>query len=298
MLAAMPAAAQQDAASRGAASELAVAVRARAIGPGDVVPLTVACRCTPSAGVGRARVFDRDIPLVPLPDGSGWSGLAGVDVETARGVYRGSIQVDAADGRQLAATFTLTVIDRTFPTRRLRVAPVYVEPPAAERQRIAADATRLNAIYATTTRSGPAPRFEAPVAAAPQNTFGARSIFNGQPRSLHAGVDFSAPAGTPIAAPADGSVVLADDLFFTGRTVVIDHGNGLYSILAHLSTMLVAAGERAAAGHIVGKVGATGRATGPHLHWSVRLNGARVNPLSLIGLTPLSPDQHRARPQP
>jgi murein DD-endopeptidase MepM/ murein hydrolase activator NlpD len=157
-----------------------------------------------------------------------------------------------------------------------------VDPPAAERERIAADNARLNAIYAAITPRDEVGPFQAPVPAAAQNTFGARSIFNGQPRSLHAGIDFSSPAGAPIAAPADGVVVLADDLFFTGTTVVIDHGRGLYSVLAHLSTAAVRVGATVARGEIIGEVGATGRATGPHLHWSARLNHARVDPLALL----------------
>jgi len=120
--------------------------------------------------------------------------------------------------------------------------------------------------------------------------FGTRSVFNGQPRSPHSGVDFGSKAGTPVVAPAGGVVTLAEPLFFTGSTVVIDHGLGLYSLLAHLSTFAVKEGERVRRGQVVGFAGATGRVTGPHLHWSVRLNGARVDPLSLIALTNASPE--------
>jgi murein DD-endopeptidase MepM/ murein hydrolase activator NlpD len=157
-----------------------------------------------------------------------------------------------------------------------------VEPPAAERERIAADAARLDTLFATTTGQALPGRFAAPVAAAPQDTFGARSVFNGQARSPHAGVDFRAPTGTPIAAPAAAVVVLADDLFFTGRTVALDHGLGLISVLAHLSKIAVREGDVVQRGDVVGEVGATGRVTGPHLHWSARLNGARVDPMSLV----------------
>jgi murein DD-endopeptidase MepM/ murein hydrolase activator NlpD len=135
-----------------------------------------------------------------------------------------------------------------------------VEPPADEIKRIAADAARLNALYKTTTGQSLPGRFEAPVAAAPQNTFGARSIFNGQSRSPHSGVDFPSPLGTPIAAPATATVVLADDLFFTGRTVALDHGLGLISVLAHLSKIAVQVGDAVKSGDVLGEVGATGRA--------------------------------------
>jgi murein DD-endopeptidase MepM/ murein hydrolase activator NlpD len=227
-------------------------------------------------------VFDREILLVPMPEGAAWSGLIGVDLETAPGTYPVQVSAESADARPLTATHPLIVAARRFPTRNLRVAPVYVEPPAAEIERIAADTARLDALFKTTTGQSLPGRFKAPIAASPQNTFGARSIFNGQPRSPHAGTDFRAPSGTPIVAPAAGAVVLTDDLFFTGRTVAIDHGLGLISVLAHMSKIAVHVGDTVGPGDAVGEVGATGRATGPHLHWSVRLNGARVDPMSVV----------------
>ena len=127
--------------------------------------------------------------------------------------------------------------------------------------------------------------FQAPVRARANSSFGTRSVFNGEARSPHSGADFRAKAGTPVAAPATGVVRIAEPLFFTGNTVVIDHGLGLYSLLAHLSKFNVKEGDLVRRAHIVGFVGATGRVTGPHLHWSVRLNGARVDPLSLIAVT-------------
>jgi murein DD-endopeptidase MepM/ murein hydrolase activator NlpD len=264
------------------ASELTVSVHSRTIQPGAVVRLDVSCTCKASGRPASVRVFDREIPLVPIRDGAAWSGLIGVDLETAPGTYPVQIAAQSADARPLTGTHPLAVAARRFPTRRLQVAPVYVEPPAAEIKRIAADTARLDALFKTTTGQALPGRFEAPIAAAPQDTFGARSIFNGQSRSPHTGVDFRAPTGTPIAAPAAAVVVLADDLFFTGQTVALDHGLGLISVMAHLSKIAVRVGDAVQPGDVVGEVGATGRATGPHLHWSVRLNGARVDPMSLI----------------
>ena len=111
-----------------------------------------------------------------------------------------------------------------------------------------------------------------------------RSIFNGQARNPHNGADFMSPAGTPIQAPNAGRVALARDLYFSGNTIVIDHGLGLFSTLAHLSVLDVREGETVAAGQIVGRVGATGRVTGPHLHWAVRVAGARVDPMALLAV--------------
>jgi len=123
-------------------------------------------------------------------------------------------------------------------------------------------------------------------------TTGVRRVFNGQPRQPHAGADLLSPAGTPILAPSDGRVVLARDLYFTGNTVVIDHGLGLFSLFAHLSTIGVHAGDTVPGGATIGLVGATGRVTGPHLHWAMRLNGARVDPLSVLALLPRDKAKH------
>jgi murein DD-endopeptidase MepM/ murein hydrolase activator NlpD len=124
-----------------------------------------------------------------------------------------------------------------------------------------------------------------PVDGKPSSNFGTRSYYNGQRRAPHAGIDFRGATGTPIRAANTGTVVLASPLYFTGNTIVIDHGARLFSVFAHLSEFRVKAGERVEPQTIVGLVGATGRVTGPHLHWSVRLNGARVDPLSLIAAT-------------
>jgi murein DD-endopeptidase MepM/ murein hydrolase activator NlpD len=126
--------------------------------------------------------------------------------------------------------------------------------------------------------------FVRPVPQAANSAFGTRSVLNGEARSPHSGADFASPAGTPIQAPGAGRVVLARPLYYTGNTVMIDHGLGLVSLFAHLSAIEVQSGELVAAGAVVGQVGATGRVTGPHLHWAVRAAGARIDPLSLLAV--------------
>ena len=116
------------------------------------------------------------------------------------------------------------------------------------------------------------------------SAFGTRSVFNGKPRNAHGGADLLSPSGTPVHAPNGGRIAVARDLYFSGNTVVIDHGLGLFSMLAHLSAIDVHEGDRVTAGTVVGRVGATGRVTGPHLHWAVRASGARVDPLALLAL--------------
>jgi len=263
---------------------LAFVVVARALQPGEVVRLDIACGCggrRPSA-----QAFGAEVALFPMADGGGWSGLVGIDVGASPGVSEVRVSLDHPAG-PVIATRQVKVLAKQFPTRRLRVAPTYVDPPPDDLARIQRDAAVLGAAFATVSPrlwDGP---FVVPVADPANSNFGSRSIFNGQSRSPHGGVDFASPAGTPVAAAGGGRVAIAEDLFFTGNTVVIDHGLGLYSVLAHLSAMSVAQGDRVERGSIVGRVGATGRVTGAHLHWGVRLNGARVDPMSLVAAVEL-----------
>jgi murein DD-endopeptidase MepM/ murein hydrolase activator NlpD len=152
-------------------------------------------------------------------------------------------------------------------------------------KRIEEEGARLARLW---TSSSPerlwADSFVAPVPQPANSRFGSRSILNGRAMSPHGGADFASPAGTPIQAPNTGRIVLAGDLYYTGGTVVIDHGLGLVSLFAHMSRVDVAEGEMVDRGAVVGLVGATGRVTGPHLHWTLRANGARVDPLSLLSV--------------
>ncbi len=124
--------------------------------------------------------------------------------------------------------------------------------------------------------------FITPVSGRRQGTFGRKRILNGQPRRPHTGEDISALEGAEIVATNGGRVVLVGDYFFNGQSIVIDHGFGLFSMYFHLSEISVAEGERLKRGHVIGKVGQSGRVTGPHLHWGMRLNGARIDPFSLV----------------
>jgi murein DD-endopeptidase MepM/ murein hydrolase activator NlpD len=128
--------------------------------------------------------------------------------------------------------------------------------------------------------------FHLPVAALARDNFGSRRVFNGKPRSSHEGMDLAAPAGAPVAAPGPGRVALAEELYFSGGTVILDHGAGLFTLYFHLTRLDVKTGQTVGEGQTIGAVGATGRATGPHLHWGARVNRARVNPLGLLKLPP------------
>jgi len=263
-----------------------LSVRTTAFGeaayPGSVVRLDIVCRCDADRAV--ATVFKRDVPLSRTD--VGWQGWIGVDLDTKAGSYPIAVHVNASGKPALTAAQTLAIKPKQFPVRRLSVAPQFVDPPANEMDRIKREAALLESIFAAVN----APRhwrgaFQTPLGETPSSNFGSRSVFNGQARSPHAGVDFGARIGTPIGAPAAGVVVLAEPLYFTGNTVVIDHGLGLYSLLAHMSEFKTKKDDHVDRGEIVGLVGDTGRVTAAHLHWTVRLNGARVDPLSLIAAT-------------
>jgi murein DD-endopeptidase MepM/ murein hydrolase activator NlpD len=259
------------------AQPLGVTHTARSLRPGEVVLLTITTS-TPASRV-RVRAFERDWPAFQ-DDDRHWSVLIGIGVETKPGTYRAVV---AADGASTA--YPLAVLAHAFRTRRLTVDPDLVNPPPEAMARVEREARELNALWdqsnAARLWAGP---FVPPVPEPANSAFGTRSIYNGEPRSRHSGADFPSPAGEPIKAPGAGRVVLAADRYFTGNTVVIDHGLGMFSLLAHMSDIGVRAGDVVARGDIVGAVGATGRVTGPHLHWTVRVNGVSVDPVSLVSV--------------
>ena len=213
--------------------------------------------------------------------------LWGIDFEAAVGAKSVELEAFTSCGGDSSHpdSWKFRVASGNFPQQKLSVNPAYVEPPESEKERIARDREKVAAVWA----APPTPRlwdrgFVLPVEATPRENFGARRVFNGKTQSRHAGADLVAAAGTPIEAPAPGTVRLAEDLYFSGGTVIVDHGADLFTTYFHMSRIDVKPGDRVRTGDVLGAVGATGRATGPHLHWGARLNGARVNPLDLLKL--------------
>ena len=253
----------------------------RSLAPGELVVVTIKVEGAPTNV--RVSAFRRVIPAFKIEDGS-WRALVGIDLDQRPGRYL--VEAEADVGSTVARqSHALVVAPRKYPTRTLRVNPAFVNPSPAELTRIRADQAFLGEVYARPagTRLWSAP-FVRPVPGEANSSFGTRSVFNGEPRSPHGGTDFLSPSGTPIKSPSAGRVVCARDLYFTGNTVIIDHGLGMFSMLAHLSRIDVKEGDTVAGSHIVGLVGATGRVTGPHLHWALSVNGARVDPLSALAL--------------
>jgi murein DD-endopeptidase MepM/ murein hydrolase activator NlpD len=264
-----------------APAPLAIEVRARALQPGEVLSVN-ASASVPLQSLD-AVIFERQVPMWADGAGRRWQAVVGVDVEIGEGRYEIQLRGVTRDGAEVAATHPIEVSPKAFTQRHLRVDPRYSEPPPSVRPRIAEEAARLDAIFGMLSRSmTPVLPLGTPVPQPSSSPFGSRSFFNGLPRSRHNGVDFASPSGTEIRAPAKGRVVLVDDLYFTGNTVVVDHGFGVYSLFAHLERTATQEGVDVERGDLLGWVGATGRATGPHLHWSVRVQGARVDPLSLL----------------
>lgn len=264
---------------------LSVSHAARALQPGEAVVL----RVTSSAPLDVVRIsaFGRTagaIRLMSVGDaGEVWQAIVGIDVEVSPGAARVAVEATTTAGQVMAAGHALRIEPKTFRQRRLRVSPKFVSPPAAVRARIDREAARLSALYATVSNDlRVALPLTRPVPHTLNSPFGSQSIYNGQVRGRHLGVDFASPAGAVVGAPAPGRVVLADDLYYTGQTVVIDHGQGVHTIFAHLQRITVAPGALVATGAGVGEVGSTGRSSGPHLHWSLRVGGARVDPMSLV----------------
>ena len=277
----------ETAESTGRQVEVSASHQARSLQPGEVVLLAVNTSA-PAATVG-GTAFGNRIWFYRSDDQDVWRGLLGIDLTTGPGNYPVALRVTTVAGVAVESRYSLTVSPKEFATRRLTVDPNYVNPPAEVLGRIERESRRVSQIF----RSGSPERlwngpFLRPVPGEATSSFGRRSVLNGQPRSPHSGTDFRAGEGTPIEAPNRGTVVLSENLYYSGNCVILDHGWGLYSYFAHLSRLAVSEGDMVAAGQVIGHVGATGRVTGPHLHWSMRLNGARVDPLSLMAV--LSPE--------
>lgn len=216
--------------------------------------------------------------------GEAWATILGVDLDTKTGTQKAEALLTMNDGRVERREVGIDVVSKKFPTTRLKVAERFVELNKADLARSQRESAEANAIYARITTSiVPDQAFTEPIPGVAGTNFGERRIFNGSPRAPHSGADLHAAAGTPVHATNRGRVVLAKNLFFTGNTIILDHGLGIYSLYAHLSRIDVKNGETVSNGQLIGLVGATGRVTAPHLHWGMRVQGARVDPFSLVG---------------
>jgi hypothetical protein len=216
---------------------------------------------------------------------NGWFALAGVDVDAPVGPSAIKITVHDAKGGARLLSRAVRVSSAHYHTSALTVAPEYVQPGPEALKQIAADQVLVNKAYAL---SAPTPlwkgNFRAPMDAPQSERFGTRRIFNGTLASNHKGLDFRAAPGTPVRASNGGVVVLAGPLYYAGNSVFVDHGMGLFTLYMHFSKITVREGQHVVRGQKLGLSGATGRVTGPHLHWAVRWQGAYLDPAKLLHL--------------
>ena len=272
-------------ASGGAARQASVGLKVGAaptsLKPGDVALVTV--RATRDLVEVTGNIAGRPVYFWSAATPREWQGLVGVSLETGPGEQTLAVEGKTPDGVTAGSKVRLTVLRHRFRTRRLTVNATMANPPEAEAARIAREAKAMADAFATLTSQrfwqGP---FVTPVPGTPTSSFGRLTITNGKPAGRHQGADFRAASGTPVRAPNAGRVVIAENLYFAGNTVILDHGLGVFSLLAHLSTIDVHVGDVVARGDLLGQSGATGRVTGPHLHWAVRFADVSVDPLALI----------------
>jgi murein DD-endopeptidase MepM/ murein hydrolase activator NlpD len=215
-----------------------------------------------------------------------WVTMVGVDLDSRPGAHAVDVTFTYADGHARVERQPVEVRAEKYPTTELTVEDRYVELSPEDQARANREGEETSAIYAKMTPERYwTEAFQVPVQGAKDGrNFGHRRVFNGRPRAPHSGADLRARTGTPIYAANRGRVVLAKDLFYSGNAVFIDHGLGLYTSYLHLSQIKVAVGDWVERGQLVGLAGATGRVTGPHLHWGVRILDARVDPFSLVRL--------------
>ncbi len=253
----------------GLAALPALALPTHAPVPGGiaVIDLAPASQAAPKARFGEQ-------PLAVVKERGRWFALLGIPLDTLPGELEISVS-----GPSTAASISVPVRPKNYPEQRLTVKNQrHVEPDPADLARIEREQKITEAVKKHFADAVPDTALALPATGPLSSRFGLKRFFNGQPRNPHAGLDVAAGTGTPVRAPAEGVVANTGDYFFNGNTVFIDHGQGLITAYMHLSRIDVRAGQRVKKGENLGAIGATGRVTGPHLHWAVILNNTPVDP--------------------
>ena len=244
--------------------------------PGGIAVIPLGA--SPQRPVARAG----ETQLLVTGDAQRWVALVGIPLSAKPGAA--SIVVHRAGQRDETRRYAIAPF--RYAEQRLSVPPAQVDLSPSDLARYESERDHLARVAATFSDVVPASlALRAPVGGTRSDSFGKRRVFNGQPRQPHSGMDIAAARGTPVVAPAPGRVIDTGDYFFNGRTVWIDHGAGLLTMVCHLDTVDVKPGDAVRAGDVVGSVGSSGRATGPHLHWSVSLNRAMVDPALFLDET-------------
>jgi murein DD-endopeptidase MepM/ murein hydrolase activator NlpD len=238
--------------------------------PGGVVALEI-----PGTADERPVATFNGNPVLVLKQRGGWLAIIGVALDATPGELALEVQQPGSDPRRIA----FTISPKEYRTQQLKVPPSQVNLSAEDEARVARETGKVRAaITAFSPDAPPTLRLIQPVPGRRSSSFGLRRMFNGEARKPHSGMDIAAPTGTPIKAPLAGRVVDVGNYFFNGNNVIVDHGQGLMTMYCHLSKIRVEVGQELKRGEVLGDVGATGRVTGPHLHWGVILNGNSVDP--------------------
>lgn len=251
---------------------------------GEVLLVTVSVEGQDPTVVGEFR--QRPVPFFKIHEPGQYGALIGIDFSADPVQEELKVRVQEGSKTRLIERYSIRVHrtkfgvqELTLPQEKVDLDPETLDRVEAEQQEML---DHLSGISAERLWKGP---FLLPVEGKVAGTFGLKRVINGQPRNPHSGEDIYAPEGSAVAASNDGIVKLTGEHFFSGKSIVIDHGLGLFTMYFHLSEIFIKEGEPVSKGQTIGLVGSTGRVTGPHLHWGARLNGARVNPLSLIKLS-------------
>jgi murein DD-endopeptidase MepM/ murein hydrolase activator NlpD len=259
-----------------ALSGLAVsALAAAALPRANVVPGGVAIVDVGAATDPKPSVSFGDHVVLTVADSGRYKAVVGLALATKPGNYKLIVQRHVGPSQ----TVPFKVVDKKYREQQLKVPEKQVNLSPEDEARVEAEQKHLRLLYDAQNDSVPTTfALAVPVNGPRSSSFGLRRVFNGQSRNPHSGMDIAASTGTPILAPADGTVVDVGNYFFNGNNVLIDHGGGFLTMYCHLSAFAVKNGDVVRTGQLIGKVGATGRVTGPHLHFGVLLNGASVDP--------------------
>ncbi len=261
----------------------------------EAVPGGVAIISLANQSADPPRVYFNGNRVLVVRNDQDWLAVVGLPLDIPIGEQALTIH----EGNAAETTVSFVIHDKQYTTQRLTIKDQRkVEPTPEDLKRIDREKQEMDAAFTAFNEQTETPlQFDLPADGPLSSPFGLRRYFNDQPRNPHSGLDVAAPAGTPVHAPAAGRVVATGDYFFNGNTVLLDHGQGLITMYCHLQRIDVNVGQALRSGAVLGRVGQTGRATGPHLHWSVSLNNARVDPMLFLKPDALAATTLKHRPK-
>ena len=264
-------------------SSIKTSFKPEKIKQGDILLVTV--KANPGAYKISGTFLDKPAYFYTDLNKNSYSALIGIDMNTEPNLYTLSLVLENEKAKKIKKSYKIKVRPAKFGLQKLTLPKEMVELDEETLKRVRAEQEKIGKVWNIFTEEylwqG---NFIAPTEGELSSNFGLRRIINGEPKNPHNGIDFAAPEGAPVYAPNHGRVVFIDEQFFSGKSLIIDHGFGLFTMYFHLSEILVDDGEDIKKGQAIAKVGKSGRATGPHLHWGMRLNGAKVNPISIVNL--------------